>query len=751
MSNVLHDSQTGGENMEKQRCGFWCILFMAVILSICAALPLSTAATISGTVYKENGSSPVNDATIAVNVFDGMPCGTHQVVAQDTTGNGSFVITGLSPGIYYLKAQKISGTANYVDAWWADAGSIWDCWGAEAITINNSGDVFSNKDFQLDLYGSISGTLYDASGVLINQLTDVIAFRGTSCENTEFINAQVGANPTYTMTSVPPGTYYVLSSNKRNSWYVDEYHTVSGSTNNGISYSCSSATQVTVASGLTTPNIDFQLDSGGWISGTVFKADGITPITDADIRVFAYEGPVCEQQFADGTATSNGNYTIAGLPAGFYHVQAFRESGANYLSEWFNSSTSSVDCTDADAVQVWVGVETQNINFQLDSGGSITGRLVDESGQPLGNVQVQYDSSDTIGGWFQDWSDPVDGTFTLSGLGSRGGQITIFSDPGRYLAGFRRVYYLAPGENKDIGALKVQKGAVISGMVAKDGVPLEDFELSVGAKLTLAEVDTAADGSFSFVLPPGEFTVNSDMDSFTTVPQKVVVAEADIMTGKSIPTIAAYDLSNGDVYNGTVTINASPPSGAGVMVLSFMNDQEFDLNNWGAVSPLSIGGVFDGSTVSNPYQLATPPGSTVQLDLVLYKSFSGGNESITLIDSASAASGGGTYNFIYNNIGSTVDGYVTRHGEGVFWALVALYRQPDNEFVGFTRTDHTGYYVLYDVPDGTYGIKVTAEDYDGIVKTPYFLVNDNLTITTIELKSHIVNPMSWIPLLLLED
>lgn len=738
--------------MEKQKCDFWCILFMAVILAIFAAIPVSNAATISGTVYKEDGSSPVNDANIAVNVYEGMPCGIHQVVAQDTTNNGSFVITGLSPGVYYLKAEKVFGTSDYIDEWWAGAGSIWDCWGGEAITITSSEEALSDKNFQLDLYGSISGTLYDASKVLIDKSTTVIAFRGNSCENSEFIGAQVSANPTYTITNVPPGTYYVRSSNNGNSWYVDEYHTVSGSTNNGASYSCDSATQVTVLSGMDTPNIDFQLDSGGRISGIVYKSNGITPVTDAFIRIFAYELELCERDYVDGGwADSNGNYFIGGLPAGSYYIQAFRDSGANYIDEWYSEPLSSYDCNDADPVHVWVGGETQNIHFQLDSGGSITGTLVDENGRPLGNVKVQNDGgSPSL--WQQTWSDPADGTFTLDGVGVGHSEITIFSDPGRYLAGFRRNYYLEAGEQKNIGTLKVQKGAVISGMVTKNGTPLQDFELVAGAKLTMAEVDTGADGTFSFVLPPGEFTINSEdaMDSFATVPQTVVVAEADIMTNKSIPTIAAYDVSNGDVYDGTVTINVSPPTGTGVMVLSFMNDEKFDLNNWAATNPLSIGGFCDGSTALNPYQLATPPGSTVQLILGLYSEWNDGNESFTLIESTSDVTGGGTYNYTYNNIGSTVDGYVTRNGEPAYWALVGLYRETGNEFAGFATTDHTGHYVLYNVPDGTYRVEATAEDYDGIYKTPCFLINDDLTIPAIELKSP-VKAMSWIPLLLLND
>ena len=566
-------------------------------------------------------------------------------------------------------------------------------------------------------------------------MLDVIAFRGSSCDNTDWIDAQVAAYTTYTIPNIPPGTYYVRSSNKGDTWYVNEYHTVSGSTNNGVSYTCDGATQVVVNSGMDTPNIDFQLDSGGRISGIVYKSDGSTPIPDADIRVNPFVGGACEGECGvNGTVTSNGSYTIAGLPAGIYYIQAFLESGANYINEWYDESLSSHDCNDADPVQVWVGVETQNIDFQLDSGGSITGKLVDENGQPLGNLEVEYDS-ESPGNWQNTWSNQADGTFTLSGLGAGSLQIKIISDPGRYLAGFRRHFYLEPGEQKDIGTLKVRKGVVISGMVTKDSVPLPDLELSVGAKLILAEVDTGGDGTFNFVLPPGEFTINTadSMDPITTLPQEVVVTESDIMTNKSVPTIAAYDTSNGDVYSGTVTINASPPPSAELMVFSFMNDQELGLNNWGAVSPLSIGGPFDGSSPSNPYQLATPLGSIVQLTLGLYNTFSDGNESLTVIDSASDLSNGGAHNFTYNNSDSTVDGYVLRNGEVVFWASVGLYREPGNEFAGFARTDHTGYFLLYDVPDGTYRVDATAEDYDCIKQTPNIVVSGNLTLSAIEL------------------
>ncbi|MGA1826457.1 MAG: carboxypeptidase-like regulatory domain-containing protein, partial [bacterium] len=191
--------------------------------------------------------------------------------------------------------------------------------------------------------------------------------------------------------------------------------------------------------------------------------------------------------------------------------------------------------------------------------------------------------------------------------------------------------------------------------------------------------------------------------------------------------------SNGDVCNGTVMINAGLPEETGILVLSFMNDFIFDLNNWGSVVYLNSAGPFDGSTASNPYQFATPLGSTVQLMIGIYCPLSRGNESFTVIESVTDIDGGGTYNFTCDNIGSTIDGYVTRDGEPVYWATIAMYRETDNRFAGFARTNKHGYYSLINVPNGSYWLGITAEDYDCIEKTAYFSVNEDLRLETIEL------------------
>lgn len=477
----------------------------------------------------------------------------------------------------------------------------------------------------------------------------------------------------------------------------------------------------------------------GTISGVVMDSGG-NPIDGANtlIWVNAYTDDPCGscQWFTNGQIGADGAYSITGLNAGTYFLQTSSNNPPDYVNEWWTGNVpdpSSFDCSDAQSLTIAQEDVLTSIDFKLDMCGSIIGRLVDEDGLPLGGLSVEYYSGETSGQWCQALSDPADGVFTLHGLGPGYAGITINSDPGRYLAGFRRHFYLSPSENKDIGTFTVRNGAKLQGMVKREGIPLPDFEMAAGAKLVMSEADTDADGGFSFIIPPGEFTLYDQEDFYAVAPRTVTVTEGDVGNTVDIPFFPAYDVSNGDVYSGTVTINACPPAGYGVMALSFMNDQVYDLNKWGGVNPLSIGGFFDEAVTVNPYQLASPAGSTVRLMCVLYGEGPEENESITLIESRDNLSGGGTYNFSYDNSGSTVDGIVTRNGEPVFFATVAIYREPGNDFMGFAETDHTGHYLFHNVPDGTYHLAATAEDYECLVETPTFIVEDNLTLDVIEL------------------
>ena len=106
--------------------------------------------------------------------------------------------------------------------------------------------------------------------------------------------------------------------------------------------------------GQTTSDIDFSLRQGGIISGMVYQNDGVTPVTDASIRIQAVQGDPCaEWTFTMMTTTkSDGTYTLVGMPAGTYYVRTDNKGESDYVNEWWAAAGSSKHCATADPVEI---------------------------------------------------------------------------------------------------------------------------------------------------------------------------------------------------------------------------------------------------------------------------------------------------------------------------------------------------------------------------------------------------------------
>ena len=123
----------------------------------------------------------------------------------------------------------------------------------------------------------------------------------------------------------------------------------------------------------------------GSISGSVKNDNGTLLIANADVRIYNYN-PLITGQWVDcgGAKTdSNGNYTILGVKTGVYGVRAI---AVGYANVFFNGI---YDYRQANPVSVTAPDNVSNIDFTLEIGGSISGRVVSQStGQPLANVSV---------------------------------------------------------------------------------------------------------------------------------------------------------------------------------------------------------------------------------------------------------------------------------------------------------------------------------------------------------------------------
>lgn len=270
------------------------------------------------------------------------------------------------------------------------------------------------------------------------------------------------------------------------------------------------------------------------IRGHVYAADSSQPLRKAQVRLSGTQ--TRENRLA--TTDADGKYEFKDLPAGRYNLNA---SKGSYVSvSWGqlqpNEPGKPLDILDGQTVE--------RVDFVLPRGSLITGRIVDEFGEPLSNVTVAAVRSQIVNG--QRRMVPTGRTGGTNDLGEfriygltpgqyyvqatwrRPGPMNDPNTPDRlsypvtYFPGTTELssaqrFTIAIGQSvTDLAmALSPIKTALVTGMVVDaEGKPLGAMMLNVmqsdGNSFT-SNFGTSirGDGSFSFVLQPGNYTLRT--------------------------------------------------------------------------------------------------------------------------------------------------------------------------------------------------------------------------------------------------
>lgn len=227
---------------------------------------LAGNASVSGTVFQDDGSTPVTEAGIQVQVYtdsDPTPCSVPVFVkaADVTPVTGEFTVTGLTPGAnYFLKTVDVNLT--YSDEWWDDPASTPDCATAQKISLVDGANA--GKDFQLDPRPSVvvSGTVYYVGGATPVPVTGtdlwVEVYNNADCTSRVWVKdvAIDIVDGTYTLSVPAASTYYLKTFTPDlggGAAYVDEWWADPASTT-----VCLQAQPLTVTD-VDVPGVDFQL------------------------------------------------------------------------------------------------------------------------------------------------------------------------------------------------------------------------------------------------------------------------------------------------------------------------------------------------------------------------------------------------------------------------------------------------------------------------------------------------------------
>ena len=241
------------------------------------------------------------------------------------------------------------------------------------------------------------------------------------------------------------------------------------------------------------------------------------PVAGANIHANSYDG-----QGGWGWAETrlDGTYTVSGLPTGDYRIQA--DASDQGLTRQFFSSTPAWDL--AARVTVTTSQTTPDIDFILSAGGSITGRVTNEStGQPIPGADVWANTFICCAGG-NGARTTLDGTFTITGLAPGDYRVQVEVRESAYVREFYAsttawdqatpVLVLSASTTPDID-FSLTTGGAISGTVTNEanGQPVANadvwanlYDCCGGGGWTR----TRADGTYVLDgLPAGEFRVTA--------------------------------------------------------------------------------------------------------------------------------------------------------------------------------------------------------------------------------------------------
>jgi hypothetical protein len=299
------------------------------------------------------------------------------VNSSSTDENGFYVVSGLPSGRYKVQVEEWA-PENYLVEWYDNAQSFET---ATVVTVREP-DTTKGINFILDYGGAIAGRVFDATGVAVVAYDCHIAAYDT---DKSWINsAETDENGNFVILQLHTGVYKL-----RISYYGQENY-VEGWYDGARDFE--SATSIGVTAPDTTKNVHIILQAGGVISGQVFGPDG-QPLT-WDCDVIAYD--VHQDQVGQDQIRENGEYAIRLLPTGRYKLFAEYRGhtsivGQEPASEWYDGVYEFEEAT---FVEVIAPDTTGNIDFTMEKGGYIMGRVYGPQGQILsysGNVYAFKD------------------------------------------------------------------------------------------------------------------------------------------------------------------------------------------------------------------------------------------------------------------------------------------------------------------------------------------------------------------------
>lgn len=406
-------------------------------------ITLLQGAIIYGRVTRKDNGSPVRDAEVRVNVWEverGFHNGDHYMLHRWES---------------YNRTVKTDEDGQYIHEF-VPAGDVSVSVYAAGTNLAKDEVEFEVKDgerrkvnFSLPVGGCVSGVVTDAAtGMPIEGAT--VTLWGE--ERDYYESDKTDEKGFYRISGVLPGRVRISAAKE------------------GYKHVIEKSEQVIVLEEGVEITVNIQLSRGAVVSGRVTDTTGM-PVSGASVGITVRVSDSSTRSWGSvGRTDENGEFFISGIDSGTAWIEVTHPEYVKGKSHEF---------------EVREGQWTTGINVVLTRGGSVSGRVLNEKGKPLGRAEVVVLVAvvEEGGGW--SWMEEEKaGTTDKSGAyrirGLRPGQKHLVARVGGYAPGSVENVQVIDGMETTGIDIVLPEGLMISGTVRDQrGNPVEDAQVSV--------------------------------------------------------------------------------------------------------------------------------------------------------------------------------------------------------------------------------------------------------------------------------
>lgn len=448
--------------------------------------------TLEGTVTEEG-----NPAVFPQGQISAIPFGTDffNVFSTPIDASGNYTLV-LPPGRYVLQTR--SHPEHVQEAWpditCVDSNLCSRFYGGQVIEVGDG--TMSTHDFALARGVRISGTVTDSGLAPISGVSIQMVSRNRLVQSGG--STDVSGNYT-SFSALPPGDYRVIAVPFSNPGLLDQLH--DGQDCQGFECRQLPVAFLTLNDTISPATVDFTLNGGFGLTGTVYESDGITPLEGAFVQLISDDG--FSEQFS-GETDSTGAYSFEPLRSTDYRIIVSHPSRLGQV--YPGVDCFGLSCTPEAGSTIVLGAAPQVLDFDLSSGNSVSGTVSRQSdGTPVEGAIVSVFNG--LQGFASAATDAA-GNYTVNGLAE--GTFFVRAQPDQSLTpGLQRGFLgnvNCPAFNcGDFGTpLTVSSGDALTGI---------DIDLAVGGGLsgTISDALTTEILGFGFVprlelwVPSGPF------------------------------------------------------------------------------------------------------------------------------------------------------------------------------------------------------------------------------------------------------